>query len=451
MMQRLMRLLQGNAPAQQLARGSLISFLLQAAGAGLIFLSELVLARALNTQGYGLYATAVAWLQVLTLVALLGSNNLLLRFIPAYVATKQWSLLHGLLRQCGRGAILIGVFIFFAAVLILSILSERLSSDIRWAFLIGIAALPLYALSLQRQAILRGLHYVASALSPEYIIRPLALIVFVAGLVWGLGISLSATGVLALNGVAIMLAFLIGWYWQRRAMPAEISSAPVATSTSEWLGISIPLFLIATLQLLIVRMDIILLSAIAGHEQAGVYAAASKISELIVFALAAANVVVAPIVAGLYARGDMDGLQNVMARLAVGVLALTVPLVLFVVFTGHAVLGMFGTEYQRGYVPLLILACGQIVNALSGPVDFIMYMTGHQKQALKIFALVTVVNLALNLLLIPSYGLEGAAIATASSVIIWNLLMRYYVRTRLGIEASVLVLFRGAAHKQANS
>lgn len=442
---RFLRLLNDHTPAQQLARGSLISFLLQAIGAGLIFSSELVLARALNTQGYGLYATTFAWLQVLTLVALLGSNNLLLRFIPAYVATKQWSLLHGLLRQCGRGAILIGVCIFIATVLILYFLSDRISSDIRWAFIIGIAALPVYALSLQRQAILRGLHYVASALSPEYIIRPLALLAFVSCFVWGLNIPLSAAEILALNGVAILLSFVVGWYWQRRSMPAEIASAPVSTRSSEWLDISIPLFLIAMLQLLIVRMDIILLGAIAGHEQAGIYAAASKVSELIVFALAAANVVVAPIVAGLYAGGDMHGLQNVMVRLAAGVLAFTVPLVLLVVSTGHAVLGVFGAEFQVAYVPLLILVCGQIVNALSGPVDFIMYMTGHQKQALQIFALVTVLNLALNLLLIPAYGLEGAAIATASSVIIWNLLMRYYVRSRLGIEASVMVLFRQKA------
>lgn len=442
MKRRLLGMFGGDAPAQQLARGSLISFLLQAAGAGLIFFSEVVLARALNTHGYGLYATVIAWLQVLTMVALLGSNHLLLRFVPAYVATENWSLLRGVLSQCSRGSLLLSGVIFALAAMLLTLLSDRLSSELRWAFLIGIAALPLHALSVQRQSILRGLHRVATALSPEYIVRPLALIFLVSTLVWGFQIQMSAPGALAINGLAIALAFLLGWHWQRRAMPAEAISAPSEMRSREWAQIAIPLFLIASMQLLIVRMDIILLGALAGREQAGIYAAASRVADLIVFALAAANAIVAPMISGFHARDDMAGLQHVMTLLAKGVLVFTVPLVLLVGIFGHAILGVFGAGYQIGYIPLLILVCGQLVNALSGPVDFLMYMTGHQRQSLHILALATALNLVLNLALIPIYGLIGAAVATATTTMFWNVLMRRFVRSHLGVEASVLVLFR---------
>jgi O-antigen/teichoic acid export membrane protein len=231
-------------------------------------------------------------------------------------------------------------------------------------------------------------------------------------------------------------------YWQRRAIPVEVASAIPAKRSYEWLTIAIPLFLIASMQMLIVRMDIILLGAIDGREQAGIYAAASRVADLVVFALAAANAIVAPMISGFHARDDMSGLQHVMKLLAKGVLAFTVPLVILVVIYGHDILGIFGDGYQIGYAPLLILVCGQLVNALSGPVDFLMYMTGHQKQSLRILVLATVLNLMLNLVLIPFYGLVGAAIATATTTMFWNHLMRRFVRSNLGIEASVLVLFR---------
>lgn len=445
MMRRLITVFGGEDSSRQLVRGSLASFLLQGAGAGLVFILEVLLARTLNAHGYGLYATVIAWLQVLSMVALLGSNHLLLRFVPAYVATEQWSLLHGVLRQCGRGTLVVSGGIIFLAVVVLTGLSDRLTSELRWAFLIGIAALPLHALSVQRQSILRGLHRVASALAPEYIVRPLLLILLVSGLTWALKISISAPVVLAMNGAAIGVAFLLGWYWQRRAMPAMVLQSSPATQSREWLQVAVPLFLITSMQLLIVRMDIILLGGLAGREQAGIYAAASRVADLVVFALAAANAIVAPMISSLHARNDMEKLQRLMALLAKGVLIFTTPLVLLVGFLGHNILGIFGAGYQMGYVPLLILVCGQAVNALSGPVDFLMYMTGHQKQSLHILALATLLNLVLNLALIPFYGLVGAAIATASTTVFWNLLMRRFVRSHLGVEASVLVLFRGSS------
>ncbi len=433
----------GETATRQLARGTLVSFLVQGSGAGLILFSEILMARILGAAGYGLFATVMAWLQVLVMVALLGSNHLLLRFVPTYVATGEWPLLRGLLRHCGRISVVVGAGVFLVAVLLLSGLGERVAAETRWAFLIGMAVLPVAALSLQRQAILRGLHRVAVALSPELIARPALLMLLAAGMVWGLGRAVTAPVALAMNGAALIAAYLLGRYWQAAALPAEVRAVPPATRSPEWLRIAVPLFLIAGAQLLIVRMDIMLLGALAGHEDAGRYAAASRVADLIVFALASANVIVAPLIAGLHARGDAAGLQRMLAALAKGVLLLTVPLVAVVGLFGRPILGLFGAGYEVAYLPLLILVCGQVVNALSGPVDFVMSMTGQQVRMLQILALATALNLALNLALIPLLGLVGAAIATAGTTVFWNLLMRRAVRLRLGVDASVLVLLRG--------
>ena len=442
---RLSALFGGEQVAEQLARGSLVSFFIQGSGAGLIFLSELVLARLLGASGYGLFATVAAWLQVLVIVALLGSNHLLLRFVPSYLASGDWALLRGLVLQCRRISLAIGVGVFFAAVLILWLWFEGLGVETRLSFVIGIAALPLAALALQRQAILRGLHHVAAAQAPELIVRPLLLMLLVVILAWVLGGSVSAPQALAMNGLAILAAFILGRFWQQRAMPAAVRITVPVIQARPWLHIALPLFLIAGMQLLIVRMDIIFLGALVGHEQAGHYAAASRVADLIVFALASANVVVAPLIAGLHARNDIAGLQRMLTILAKGVLVVTIPLVALVGYFGETILGLFGDGYRSAYVPLLILTCGQVVNALSGPVDFVMAMTGQQLKMLQILALATGLNVVLNFALIPLIGLTGAAIATAATTVFWNLTMRRVVCRRLGVDGSALVLLRGRA------
>lgn len=426
----------------QLVRGSLVSFVLQGGGAGLIFISEIMLARVLDAADYGLFATVMAWVQVLAMVALLGSNNLLLRFVPAYVATADWPHLRGLVRYCQRGGVVLGLAVIVASFLILMALNGRIDSETRWAFMMGIMALPIVALSLQRQAILRGLHRVAVALSPDLIVRPAGLILMIAVLAWVFEMPLGAPHALAVNGLMFLLAFGLGHYWLRQVMPAQASICPATTQSREWLRIAAPLFLIAMMQLLIVRLDIMLLGILRGHDQAGHYAAASRVADLIVFALASANVIVAPLIAGLHARNDLAGMQKMLTLLTKGVTLLTIPLVVLMVVFGRRILGFFGAGYDIAYIPLLVLVCGQIVNALSGPVDFVMSMTGQQMKMLQILALATGLNLALNLLLIPAFGLTGAAIATASTTVFWNLLMRRVVRQRLGVDASVLVLLR---------
>lgn len=427
--------------ARHLGSGSLISFLIQACGAALIILSEILMARLLGAEGYGVLAMVLAWLQVLSMIALFGSNFLLLRFVPVYANSESWSLLRGLLQEGAWGSLLISIIIYSVMAVVLATLSESLSEQVRMAFYVGIAALPFYALSAQRQSILRGLNRVAMALSPELIIRPLLLIVFLILVAAWKQLELTPSIALSLNVLAAGAAFALGWYWQNQAMPDKVRTSHPERRTHEWLRMAFPLFMIAGIQLLIIRIDIIMLGSIAGRQQAGFYAAASRIADLVIFALAAANAVFAPAIASMHARGDMAKLQKILVLLAKGMLLFTVPLVVAIGILGHSILGVFGNEYKMAYIPLLVLVAGQMVNALSGPVGYLLTMTGHQVQSLRILGLVAVINIVLNATLIPLYGMIGAAVATAVTTVLWNLMMRRAIREYLGIEASVLVLF----------
>ena len=101
-------------------------------------------------------------------------------------------------------------------------------------------------------------------------------------------------------------------------------------------------------------------------------------------------------------------------------------------------LGLFGPEFTRGYWALAILTVGQLVNASVGSVGFLMSMTGHQREAARVFAGAAVLNVVLNASLIPLWGINGAAIATATTTIIWNVALALYVWRRLGVRATIV-------------
>lgn len=437
------RCMPGGLSDGQLAHGTLISLLLQGVGAGLVFFSEILLARMLGATGYGLFATVIAWMQVLLVVVLLGSNNLLVRFVPTYVATMNWASLRGAVLYSLLVSLGVGVIIIAISSFMMSISENTLSEELRRSFLIGMVILPVMAISIQRQAILRGLHHVAAALAPEYVVRPLCLILLSAAFYWIFGTPLYASQALIMYGLAAVFAFLIGRYFQKLSMPRDVAEARAILHAGEWFRIAMPLFLNAIMQLLIVRMDIILLGILAGHEEAGRYAVASRVSDVIVFMSTSTNVVAAPLIARHHARDDIYGMQRMLVLLTKGVLVLTLPLVVLIGIFGDPILGLFGNGYKVAYFSLLILACGQVVKALCGPVDFIMVMTGQHMKMLKILTLAATLNLALNLLLIPGYGMSGASVATACTTVFWNLYMRRVIGQCLGIDASILALFRG--------
>jgi O-antigen/teichoic acid export membrane protein len=85
---------------------------------------------------------------------------------------------------------------------------------------------------------------------------------------------------------------------------------------------------------------------------------------------------------------------------------------------------------------LLILAGGQLINALAGSVGLLMAMTGHQVESSIVLAVSAGLNVGLNYLLIPRYGLVGAALATGISTVVWNVTLAVRVRRLLGVRST---------------
>ena len=143
---------------------------------------------------------------------------------------------------------------------------------------------------------------------------------------------------------------------------------------------------------------------------------------------------IAPTVSRLYAHGEIERLQKILSKSVRKVMLFSLPMALIMVLAGKYVLiYVFGNEFALARYALAVLSGAQLINACMGSVGLILNMTGNEKDTAIVLASTAGLNICLNALLIPLYGILGAAIATAISIILWNIILSYFIfkRTKL--------------------
>jgi len=208
------------------------------------------------------------------------------------------------------------------------------------------------------------------------------------------------------------------------------------------LNLSMPMFLTAGMQMVMSQADIIMLSAMSTLENVGVYTVVMKLSLLTSFILSTINTMAAPKFSELYYTKQMEALKNIAQKSTKMMFWSSLPIVIFFILFGTWILNIFGSEFVIGYITLLTLILGQFINAISGSVGYFLNMTGYQKQ-LNIIVLISVIlNIILNYFMIPLYNIEGAAIASAISLIFWNITASIYIKKQFGFYIGYIPLLK---------
>jgi O-antigen/teichoic acid export membrane protein len=425
------------------ARGSLSldgevigSFLARVLGLVLQFATAIVLARVLDPAGYGVYAYALAIAGLLTIPIQWGLPTLIVREASALRLANNWPLLRGLVIRAHE-------FILGAAVLIMllgwfvtsrtQLFSEPERSS---AVFVGLLLAALIALLGLGTGLLRGLRLTAESQLIEHVLRPGFFLVIIALLAWALPMAaLSPVRVVAALAAATGVAYLACLWLYRRTVPTRFRSWAPTYTTQAWFRSAGPMAITSALFVVNTQTDVVLLGFLCSDADVGCYRVAVQLASLLLFLLVLWNAIVAARFAQLYAANNRHQLQELVSLSSLVVTTWAVGVYLLFAVAGRPLITMlFGTEYEGAYVPLMILGAGQLVNAAAGPVGLLLTMTGHEREALKGVAAAASANILLNLVLIPWFGIPGAATAAALSLVIWNALLWRSVRRHLSIE-----------------
>ncbi len=420
----------------------------RAAFNGLSFVLNVILARMLGALGLGVYTYALAWIFLLMVPAMLGMDQLVVREIAASSVRAEWGRSRRVLRKSIEVVSVASLGIVLIAGIVSEAAAQHIDTQIRVTFLVALVLLPLITLTRVRQCAMQGLHRVALGTLPEMVVQPAVLTAFLGITYWLGRRHLTAPGAMGLTVAACIIAFSIGTKLLLKSIPKESGDTPLEEQAWDWRKSALPLMFVASSGAIYAQADTLMLGSIKGAKAVGIYGIADRGSDLITVLMLVVSAALAPHVAKLYASGDIDGIERVVIKFARATFLCSLPVaVAFMSFGFWYLLAFYGSAFTAGQRALTILSIGKILSVMLGLPGMILIMTGYERDAARAIGLSAIIAILLNLVLIPRWGLEGTAIATASTTILWNILMVVLLYKRLGIHCTALgrISFRQAS------
>ncbi|EAW38323.1 flippase [Lyngbya sp. PCC 8106] len=416
------------------------TFGFKVANAFLIYANSLLLARVLGFQEFGSYTYVTAWVNLLVIPAVLGLEGLLTREVAIYQTQSKWNLSHGLIQWSNRIVLLNSVGLALLTTLIIWGLTLTSNSQQLLVFAIAMISLPFMALSRLRQSTMQALRHIVVGQIPEMLVRPIILITSLGGIAFFLNKNITASGAMGIYLVASITTYLVGEWLLRKHRPKSIKQALPEYQSKYWIKSALPMLLIGSMYLINNQTDTVMLGILKNSETVGLYTVANRGAGLISFVLIAINTAIAPTFASLYAEGDLKKLQKVVTNgCRVVFFAALIIATILMVFGQHFLL-LFGAEFIQGKTALIILCLGQLINASTGSVALLLLMTGHERDTAIGVTISALLNILLNVILIPEWGAEGAATATAASMMVWNIILAVFAYKRLKINSTILAI-----------
>jgi len=436
-LQKLLNLLLGGSDGSgQTQRAALFAFLIRVVSAGIAYFSQVLLARWMGSFEYGIYVFVWVWVLILGGLAPLGLSTLCTRFVPEYRETGQIELLRGLLLRARVIAVLASTAIALLGLAGLALFGNYLTDYYLLPAFLILFCLPMYTLVDVQDGIARGYAWMSVALVPPYILRPLLLLAALLG-VYAAGFEMSAVNAAGAAVFTCWATAIIQTFVLERKIRKDAGPGPRTYKTGFWLRISLPLLLFSSFALLLQNTDILVLSRYVDPSQVAVYFAALKTISLVSFVHFAVGAAAANRFSALNARGDEDELQKSVRDAVKWTFWPSAAGTIVLLILGKPLLWLFGAEFTSGYPVMFVLAAGLMIRATMGPVELILNMLGQQKFcALALFGAVAL-NLGLNFALVPSYGLMGAACATAIAMAAAALSMLFAVHKKLGLDCFI--------------
>lgn len=428
--------LSGGNDRARAQRNAGIAFLVRCASALLLYLSQIAMARWMGSAEYGIYV--FVWTCVLMAGALshLGLGLGIIRLIPVHRENGESDLLRGLVRGGRLFALAAGTVVAVSGLAGLWLFEPYISSSYRLAAYLALVCIPLYALTDVQDGIGRGNGWMAAALVPPYVLRPLLLLVCMT-LAHALGLPMVATTAAKAAIVATWATGIIQAIWINRAMSTEHGKGARAYTPKVWMASSLPLLAISGCEILLQNTDIVVLSRFMTPTDVGIYFAAGKTMSLIMFVHYAVGSAMANRFASYSARGDKDGLGEAVREAVNWTFWPSLATAVVILALGKPLLSLFGPQFVSGYPVMAILVFGFLARAAMGPAEFLLNMQGEQRACAVVMMSSAAMNILLNIILVPRLGILGAAIATAASLTMAAGLNAAVARWRLGIDVAI--------------
>lgn len=401
------------------------------------FVVGVQLARQLGVAGYGYYGLAFAIITTAGIPGEMGLPKLVMREVAIADARSDAPYLFGVLRWGRRIAAYLSVAIAVAILIGAFVLGLVRPSPLVLTLVAGAPVIPFIVLAKVDGGALRALNRIVASQVPAFLLRPVAASVMLL-LIYLAGLKLLPWVAMGLNAITAVAAWALTVALLNRRLPPPTAAREIREGR-RWLSSTVPMALSDGMLLLQTQLSVLLLGLLATAADVGLF----RIAVSTAIVLSAPGTIVAfvalPLISRLHADNDKRRLQKLLTHAAraqvTGVLLLSLPLFLR---PGTILTLVYGHEFAPAANVLRIVLIGQVASAGFGLNAALLNMTHRERRVTRAMAVGLFCNAIAIAALLPIFGITGAAIGYASSMLAWNLLAWIDARRFVGVDTSVL-------------
>ncbi|NJR13569.1 MAG: oligosaccharide flippase family protein [Phyllobacteriaceae bacterium] len=431
-----MHIVNGRDSGAAAKRIALTAFAVRILSAAIALISQVILARLMGTFEYGIFVLVWTAMVIAGNISCFGFQVSVIRFVPQYREQGDLPRLRGMVWTSRWFVFGASTFLAALGLGILELAQGRIETYYVAPFLLGIVLLPMIALGDYITGLARAQGWAMLSLLPIYVVRPILILLLVMGAI-AFGAEATAQNALIASIAATYFATIGALLALQAKTPPDMLAGHKTVELRHWVAVSLPIFLVEGFYFTMTNADVLMIGLYLPPEKVAVYFAAVKILALVHFVNFAVRAGAAQRFSALVHSDDMAGLGAFARQTVQWMFWPSVFMAIIMVGTGDLLLKLFGAEYSGGHALMIILTLGIVARASVGPCESILTMSGQEKACAVAYGLALAINMALNILLIPRMGLQGAAVATAIAMVFEALVLSALVYRRMGIAMFV--------------
>lgn len=420
-------------------RGSSLLMVGRFISIGVNFVIQVLTVRYLSTSDYGAFAYALSIASLAETFVTMGLDRAVTRFIPIYEEQKDYSRLFGTFFMVVSAVLTLSLALFllvfgFQATLGPVLVSDPLALSL---MLILIFLGPVQALDNIFEGVLAVFAKPRAIFFRRYVFAPVLKVAVVTLLIVGQSdVSFLAFGYLAAGMLGVLVyGTLLVRLVRESGLVERFRQVRVRIPAREVLGFTMPLLASDLVYVVMNSVDAVMLEAFHSTESVAAFRAVQPTARFNQLILTSFAILFTPAAARFFARNDRKGINDLYWRNALWVAVFSFPIFAFTFSLAQPITTLLYTErYADSGLILALLSFGYYFNAATGQNGLTLKVTGKVRYIVSVDIFVAVLNLVLNLFMIPRYGAMGAAVGTTTTLFIFNLLKQYGLTRGTGIS-----------------
>ena len=404
---------------KKMAKGTGLVAIGEILGTVLLYLTGIVITRTIGAQLYGLYFLGNIITNIGAMVSKVGLDFTVLRYVAFYNGKKQVDESNNIINSSIIISTMLSLIMTIVIYLIAPWIANSVFSKPQLCFVIRILtiSIPFINITSIIVNVFLGFNNPKDRIKIENVAIPGIKLILVFILFY---VGMKLAGVVFATIIASIISACYALFlFKQNYHQCKFNFS--VKNKNELIKFSVPVFGETVLNYLIYWIDILLLGYLASSNDVGVFGVIFRITMMIVFLQYAFNAIFSPMISELFAQKQLLKIEKLLKIQTRWSVTFSLPLLIIIVIFPENVLGVFGNSFKIGVIALIITCFGRFFDALVGTVGMMLMMIGKPKINTINSLIILILKIALNLILIPKYGLIGAAISCAVSIALLNI------------------------------